>query len=111
LVVWTVLFIDEAAMERLSLPATERNALLHAVEKLEAFGPSLGFPHSSSVQGVPGLRELRPRAGRSPWRAMYQRVGDVFVIAAIGPEAQADHRRFAKAARLAMSRLAELEED
>jgi hypothetical protein len=42
---------------------------------------------------------------------MYQRVGDVFVIAAIGPEAQADHRRFAKAARLAMSRLAELEED
>ncbi len=106
-----MLFIDEAAMERLSLPATERNALLHAVEKLEAFGPSLGFPHSSSVQGVPGLRELRPRAGRSPWRAMYQRVGDVFVIAAIGPEAQADHRRFAKAARLAMSRLAELEED
>ncbi|MSV51436.1 MAG: hypothetical protein F2892_04090 [Actinobacteria bacterium] len=109
--VWTVLFIDEAATERLSLPASERNALLHAVEKLEAFGPSLGFPHSSAVQGFPGLRELRPRAGRSPWRAMYQRVGDVFVIAAIGPEAQVDHRRFTRASRLAVARIAELEED
>ena len=108
---WTVLFIDEAAEERLPLPATERNALLHAVSKLEAFGPQLGFPHTSSVQGFPRLRELRPRAGRSPWRALYRRVGDVFVIAAIGPEAQVDHRRFEKAARLAMARLAELEED
>ena len=78
LVVWTVLFIDEAATERLSLPATERNALLHAVEKLEAFGPSPGFPHSSSVQGFPGLRELRPRATIAgsrrqhdwPWRGL-----------------------------------------
>lgn len=103
--------MDEAATERLSLPATERNALLQAVEKWEAFGPQLGFPHSSAVQGFPGLRELRPRAGRSPWRAMCQRVGKVFVIAAIGPEAQVDHRRFAKAARLAQARLADLGED
>ncbi len=92
----------------LVLPATERNALLHAVDKLEAFGPQLGFPHTSAVQGYPGLRELRPRAGRSPWRALYQRVGDVFVIAAIAPEAQVNHRRFDKAARLALARLAEL---
>ena len=93
------------------MPATERNALPHAVEKMVAFGSVLGFPHTNAVQGFPGLRELRPRGGRSPWRAMYQRVGDLFVIAAIGPEAQVDHRRFAKAARLAMARLAELEED
>jgi len=106
-----VLFTDEAADERLALPANERSALLHAVEKLEAFGPQLGYPHSSAVAGATGLRELRPRAGRSPWRAFYQRVGDVFVIAAIGPEAQVDHRKFGKAARLAQERLAELEED
>jgi hypothetical protein len=37
-------------------------------------------------------------------------VGDVFVIAAIGPEAQVDHRRFVKAARRAVARLVELEE-
>lgn len=108
---WLVVFTDEAAAERMSLPAPERNALLHAVEKLEAFGPQLGYPHSSAVQGYAGLRELRPRAGRSPWRGLYQRVGDVFVIAAIGPEAQVNHRRFEKAARLALMRLAELEED
>ena len=47
--------MDEAAEERLPLPATERNALLNAVEKLEAFGPQLGYPHTSSVQGFPGL--------------------------------------------------------
>ena len=62
------MFTDEAAEERLALSASERNALLHAVEKLEAFGPQLGYPHSSAVQGFAGLRELRPRAGRSPWR-------------------------------------------
>lgn len=106
-----MLFSDDAAKERLTLPAVERSALLHSVEKLEAFGPLLGFPHTSAVQGFPGLRELRPRAGRSPWRAMYQRVGDVFVIAAIGPEAQVDRRRFTRAARLAVARLAELQED
>jgi hypothetical protein len=109
--VWLVAFTDEAAAERLALPAAERNALLHAVEKLEAFGPQLGYPHSSAVQGHAGLRELRPRAGRSPWRALYQRLGGVFVIAAIAPEAQVDHRRFEKAARLAMARLMELEAD
>jgi len=107
--VWTVLFVDEAADERLDLPPAERSALLHAVEKLEAFGPHLPFPHSSAVQGFAGLRDLRPRAGRSPWRALYARVGDVFVIAAIGPEAQVDRRRFTKAARAALARLAELE--
>lgn len=105
------MFTDEAAADRFSLPAPERNALLHAVEKLEAFGPQLGYPHAIAVQGYAGLRELRPRAGRSPWRGLYQRIGDVFVMAAIGPEAQVDHRRFEKAARLALMRLAELEED
>lgn len=73
--------MDDAYDEHLALPANERNALLHAVDKLEAFGPQLGFPHTSAVQGFPGLRELRPRAGRSPWRALYRRVDDAFVIA------------------------------
>lgn len=108
---WAVVYIEAAAEERLVLPKAERNAMFHAIEKLEAFGPRLGYPHTSAVQGFPGLRELRPRAGRSPWRALYRRVGDVFVIAAIGPEAQADHRGFDRAARRAVARLEELEED
>ena len=108
---WDVFYLPEAESERLMLPKVERNALIHAVEKLEAFGPQLGYPHTSAVQGFAGLRELRPRAGRSPWRAMYRRVGEVFVIAAVGPEAQSDQRGFDSAAHQAGARLAEIEED
>src|SRR5664280_486050 len=99
---WDVVYLPEAESERLVLPKVERNALIHAVEKLEAFGPQLGYPHTSAVQGFTGLRELRPRAGRSPWRALYRRVSDVFVLAAVGPEAQSDQRGFDRAARQAV---------
>jgi hypothetical protein len=107
---WSVVYLKEAEQERLVLPKVERNALIHAVEKLEAFGPRLGYPHTSAVRGAVALRELRPRAGRSPWRALYRQVGAVFVIAAVGPEAESDHRGFERATRQAVARLAELEE-
>lgn len=85
--------------------------MLNAVDKLVVFGPALPFPHCGGIQGAGHLRELRPRAGRSPWRAFYRRVGDAFVVAAIGPEAEADKRRFDRAVAAAVSRLAELEEE
>jgi hypothetical protein len=107
---WSVVYLKEAEQERLVLPKVERNALIHAVEKLEAFGPRLGYPHTSAVRGAVALRELRPRAGRSPWRALYRQVGEVFVIVAVGPEAESDHRGFERATRQAVARLAELEE-
>jgi len=72
-------------------------------------GPAAG-PHTSAVQGAPSLRELRPRAGRSPWRGLYWPVGDRFVIAAVGPEAQHDPRGFTRACKAAAKRLSELEE-
>lgn len=82
-----------------------------AVEKLTVFGPYLTYPHQSAVRGAgTGLRELRPRAGRSPWRALYRRIGDVFVIAAIAPEAQADRRGFDRAAAAAEARLHDTEQ-
>src|SRR5215475_7578656 len=37
-------------------------------------GPILPFPHQSAVRGS-NLRELRPRSGRSAWRALYRHVG------------------------------------
>lgn len=91
------------------MPATERLALDHAVDKLAAFGTQLPFPHQSSVRQGEGLRELRPRAGRSPWRAFYRRVADIFLIAAVGPEAEADPRGFARAVAIAVRRLQEIE--
>lgn len=78
------------------MPANERVALDNAVAKLQALGLALGYPHSSAVQSGAGLRELRPRAGRSPWRGLYRRVGDRFVLAAVAPEAQHDRRGFAR---------------
>jgi hypothetical protein len=103
--VWTVSWHKDADLELNKLPVPERVAMLHAIDKLMALGPQLPFPHQSSVRGTQGLRELRPRGGRSPWRAFYQRQGDAFVIGAVGPEAQVDQRGFDKAVRDASARL------
>lgn len=100
-----------AAQEYRLLPEREREAMLHAREKLEAVGGRLGFPHSSAVQGADRLRELRPRAGRSPWTGLYRRVGSDFVLAAIGPEATVDPRGFRQAVRAAEDRLVEVERE
>jgi phage-related protein len=108
---WRVLWLPEAEKELTQLPLQERAAMMNAVLKLEAVGPRLTYLHSSDVRGSTGLRELRPRAGRSPWRGLYQRVGpEVFVVAAIAPEAQVDHRGFARATAAATTRLSELED-
>lgn len=95
-----------------ALPAAERAAMQHAFEKLEVYGDQLPFPHSSRVKGAAApLRELRPRAGRSPWRAFYRRVSDTLVIGAIGPEAHVDPRGFVRAIRAAEARLTRLEQE
>lgn len=88
----------------------ERSALYNAVTKLQAIGPNLGYPHSSAVRDADRLLELRPRAGRSPIRALYRQVGDFMVIAAISPEAQHDPKGFKKACRAAERWLGEVEE-
>lgn len=77
----------------------------HAVEKLEAMGMRLPFPHQSDVRGARNLRELRPRSGRSPWRAFTGGSGRPFVIGAVGPEAAVDRRGFDRAVRVAERRL------
>lgn len=110
-VMWSVRYLPEARAELGELPGAERAAVINAVEKLQALGETLGFPHTSAVRGATRLRELRPRSGRSPWRAFYRRVGDVLVIGAIGPEAQRDRRGFDRAVRRAVERLDEVEED
>lgn len=105
---WTVRYLDEAAEERQKLPVQEMNAMDHAVDKLTIFGPQLPFPHQSAVRDS-NLRELRPRAGRSPWRALYKRFGDTFLIGAVGPEAMVDPQGFRRAVRVAVSRLKDYE--
>jgi hypothetical protein len=81
------------------------------VRKLEEIGPDLPYPHSSGARGAAGLRELRPRRGSSPWRALHRRVGGHFVIAAVGPDGGKDPRGFRQVCERAQRRLAELEEE
>lgn len=108
---WIYRYLPAAVAEREALTPREKAALINAEAKLAALGPSLPYPHSSSVQGADRLRQLRPRGGRSPWRALYRQVGGEFVVAAVGPEAQVDARGFAAACRRAEARLAEIDEE
>jgi hypothetical protein len=109
-----VLWHPAADAEHAAIPdAGERAAIQHAREKLETLGPLLGAPHSSAIKGKDGngLRELRPRGGRSRWRPIYRRVQpNTFAILAIAPEAEGDGRGFARAIRDAWRRLQELDD-
>jgi hypothetical protein len=105
---------DADAERDASWPEREKVAMFNAVDKLKAAGPRLGHPHSSAVQGqtAKGLRELRPRAGRSRWRPIYRQVTpDTFVVFAVGPEAQIDQRGFDDAVTRAVARFAQLKVD
>jgi hypothetical protein len=108
-----VLWHPAADTERAAISdAAERVAIQHVREKLQAIGPRLGTPHSSAVRGEKGsgLRELRPRAGRSRWRPIYRRVQPgIFVILAVAPEAQIDKHGFDEIVRRARQHLRDLE--
>ncbi len=105
---WDVRYHPGAKEERMQLPPKELLALSNAVEKLKTMGPNLLAPHQSNVEGAKSLRELRPRGGQSPWRGFYRRIGDVFVIAAIGPEAQVNRQKVAQTVKAAQLRLDEV---
>src|SRR5690242_13186760 len=92
------------------LPVAERAAMLSAIEKLEAIGLRLPYPHSSAVKGGK-LRDLRPRGGRGPWRAFYRRLGDQLVVGSIGPEANTNPSGFRRALAAAERRLAAIERE
>jgi hypothetical protein len=109
---WTVLVHPDAIGELAALPPPEQVAVDNAMKKLQALGPTLPFPHSSALKDTDRLRELRPRAGRSPWRAFYRQMGDViFVVGAIGPEAAVKPRNFIRAIRIAEERLNKIEQE
>lgn len=83
--------------------------MLNVVEKLQQFEDRLPYPHSSAVRSTK-LRELRPRGGRSRWRAFYRRVDDMLIIGSIGPEAGVDARGFTRAVDAAEERITQYEE-
>lgn len=61
-----------------SLPVRDQAAIDAYIDRLAEFGPLLGFPSTSQVDGE--LRELRPDMGNTHYRLLYRRTGNVFVI-------------------------------
>ncbi|MCX6020278.1 MAG: type II toxin-antitoxin system RelE/ParE family toxin [Chloroflexi bacterium] len=98
-------YLPEAQDEFNQMSYREKSSLIQVAMKLELNGNQLSFPHSSQVKGVSNLRELRPTGGRSRVRAFYRQVGDRFVIAAIGPEANIDPAGFSRVVNAALRRL------
>lgn len=92
--------------------ASERVAIQNAIAKLEVDGPALRAPHQSGVKGAAGegLRELRPRQGRSRWRPIYRRFGESFVILAVAPEVEIDSAGYGRQVGEAQKRRRSLEE-
>lgn len=105
-----VLWHPEAEDEAAGLVSKESVAIENAIEKLRSAGVKLDKRHSDHVGD--GLWELRPRAGRSPWRAIYKRIGETtFVILAVCPEYEENKKGFNKGLKDAAKRFAELDLD
>ena len=64
------------------LPPRHRAKVRQAIERLELFGPRLGFPDSSAVKGAP-FRELRTRFAGQQYRVLYVQDGTTFVLFAV----------------------------
>lgn len=82
---FTVVYDPDAVAELATAVKSkeERKAIFNAVDKLRQLGERLAPPHMKPLQGAAGLCELRPRQGRSDWRPIYVRRGDVFIVRAI----------------------------
>jgi hypothetical protein len=84
---YTVIYDPDAVVElAIAVKSKEElRAIFNAVQKLRELGERLAPPHMKPLQGeaAGGLRELRPRQGRSDWRALYCRRGSVYVILAV----------------------------
>lgn len=82
---YTVIYDPDAVVEFAMAVKSkeERKAIFNAVDKLREVGEQLAPPHMKPLQGAGALRELRPRQGRSDWRALYRRFGSVYVVLAL----------------------------
>jgi hypothetical protein len=70
---WEVEYTDEFEAWWRSLSESEQESLAASVQLLEARDPSLGFPHSSGINGSKHgrMRELRTQHDGRPLRTLY----------------------------------------
>jgi len=60
------------------LPVRVQVVIDNQIERLGVFGPDLGFPYTSQIEGE--LRELRCHYGGDHYRILYRRSRDLFVL-------------------------------
>ncbi len=60
------------------MPAKVQVVIDNQIERLGLFGPSLGFPYTSQIEGE--LRELRCHYGDDHFRILYRRSRNLFVL-------------------------------
>ena len=110
---WDVRWHPKALEEKRAIKeVNDRVAIDHVIEKLKVDGVALRSPHQSAVMGEEGsgLRELRPRRGRSRWRPLYRQMGErLFAILAVAPEVEVDSAGYESGVRSAKRRFAQLE--
>lgn len=75
---WTVTFYSRKVEEILALPAGFVARFLRYAERMEAFGPDLGMPHTRAMGG--GLFELRLQAAEGITRVFYCAVVDRRIV-------------------------------
>ncbi len=98
-------FAEEVRALRAADPG-EADAIATAIRILEACGGRVGHPHTSGLRGSGrGLRELRPRSGRSRVRVIHVRRGDAIELLALAPDGRSDPRGFERAVARARQRL------
>lgn len=61
-----------------ALPPKVQVAMDNQIERLSMFGPRLGFPYTSQIEGE--LRELRCHFGNDLYRILYRRSRNLFVL-------------------------------
>ncbi len=67
---WTISFYNEKVKnEMLSLPSGIQANLLHVLEMIEEFGPSIGRPHTAPLGG--GLFEIRAKGREGISRSLF----------------------------------------
>jgi hypothetical protein len=81
-----VLFDPDAVIELATAVKSkeDKKAIFNAIDKLRQLGEHLAPPHMKPLRGASDLRELRPRQGRTNWRPIYARRGDVYIVLAVG---------------------------
>jgi hypothetical protein len=91
---WDVDFTDEFRAWWESLTVAEQNDVTASVQLLMEYGPTLGFPHSSGIEGSKHshMRELRVQSGGRPLRIFYAFDPRRMAILLIGADKTGDDR-------------------